>query len=149
MVLKEFRIAHSTLMEHYQFIESHLEGIYAAVCGRPFWDSLREVEKGSLSGAMREIRDVEREKGIRFFSDGEYKQLRQMIERRNYWSHCCYIEMAFDLKTGGPARVADVHQMLQDLQNAEQWRERLFQKKVELLKQTEQLPTIQSPRRIE
>lgn len=34
MVLKEFRINHSTLIERYQFIEAHLEGIYAALFGQ-------------------------------------------------------------------------------------------------------------------
>lgn len=135
MVLKEFRIAHSTLIEHYQFIETHLEGIYAAVSGKPFWDSLKEVEKGSLSGAIREIREIEREKDIQILTDDEHKQLRQLVERRNFWCHCCYYELAFDLQTGGPAKVEDVQRLLQDLQTAEQWREKLFRKKVDLLKE--------------
>ena len=45
MVLKEFRINHSTLIEHYQFIEAHLEGIYAALSGKSFADGIREIEK--------------------------------------------------------------------------------------------------------
>ena len=36
MDLIEFRIAHSTLMEHYQFIERELEGIYAALSRKSF-----------------------------------------------------------------------------------------------------------------
>ena len=56
MVLKEFRIHHSTLIEHYQFIEAHLDGIYAAISGKPFLDGIKEVEKDSLSGVVREIR---------------------------------------------------------------------------------------------
>ena len=63
----------------------------------------------------------------------EYAQLRQIIERRNFWCHCCYFEMAFDLKTGGPARVRDVQILFEDMKTAEQWREQLFQKKLDLL----------------
>ena len=133
MVLKEFRIAHSTLIEHYQFMEAHLEGIYAAVLDKPFRDGIKEIERDSLSGVVREIREMEKEKKFRLFTDEEYDQLRRIIERRNFWCHCCYYELAFDLKTGGPARVRDVQEMLEDLRTAEQWRERLFQKKVELL----------------
>ena len=133
MILKEFRITHSTLIEHYQFIEAHLEGIYAAVSDKPFWDGLKEVERDSLSGVVREIREVEREKGISVFTEDEHKQLRQIIERRNFWCHCCYFELSFDLKTGGPAKVRDVHVLFEDLKTAEQWREQLFQKKIELL----------------
>lgn len=135
MVLKEFRITHSTLIEHYQFIESHLEGIYAAVSDKPFCVGIREIERDSLSGVVREIRELEKEKGIRIFTKEEYAQLRQIIERRNFWCHSCYYELPFDLKTGGPARVTDVHKLFEDLQTAEQWREQLFQKKIGLLKE--------------
>ena len=134
MVLKEFRITHSTLIEHYQFIEAHLEGIYAAVSGKSFAEGIRDVEKDSLGGVIREIKDLEREKKIRVFTEEEYAQLRQIIERRNFWCHCCYFEMAFDLQTGGPARVRDVQVMLEDLKTAEQWRDQLFHKKLSLLK---------------
>ena len=137
MVLKDFRITHSTLIEHYQFIEAHLEGIYAAISDKPFLEGVQEVEKGSLSSAIREVRTAERENGIRVFTDEEYTQLRQIVERRNFWCHCCYFEMSFDLKTGGPARVRDVHTMFEDLKTAEAWREKLFRKKIDLLKKKE------------
>lgn len=133
MVLKEFRITHSTLIEHYQFMESHLEGIYAALSDKPFGDGIREIEKDSLSGVVRELRELEEKKHITIFSGEEYKQLRKVIERRNFWCHCCYYELSFDLKTGAPAKVQDVQDLLEDLKTAEQWREKLFQKKLELL----------------
>lgn len=139
LVLKEFRIAHSTLIEHYQFIEAHLEGIYAAISGKPFADGITEIERNSISGVVREIKDIEKEKGIQVFTEDEYTQLRQMIERRNFWCHCCYFEMAFDHQTGGPAKVRDVQQLFQDLQTAEQWREQLFHKKIDLLKKKPQI----------
>ena len=133
MVLKEFRITHSTLIEHYQFIEAHLEGIYAAISDKSFLDGVKEVERDSLGGVIREIREAEREKGIRVFTEEEYSTLRQITERRNFWCHCCYFELSFDLKTGGPARVRDVQVLFEDLKTAEQWREQLFRKKLELL----------------
>lgn len=49
MNLEEFRIAHSTLMEHYQFVERELEGIYAALSGKPFYFGLMDVEKFGIS----------------------------------------------------------------------------------------------------
>ena len=133
MVLKEFRITHSTLIEHYQFIEAHLEGIYAAILDKPFRDGIKEIERDSLSGVVREIRELEQDKKITVFTDEEYKQLRQIIERRNFWCHCCYFELSFDLKTGAPARVRDVQVLLEDLKTAEVWRERLFKKKLTYL----------------
>ena len=139
MVLKEFRIAHSTLIEHYQFIESHLEGIYAAISGKPFSVGLKEIERDSLSGVIREIREVEQKKNIQVFTNQEYDQLRKIIDRRNFWCHCCYVEMCFDRKSGGPAKVADVQQLLDDMKTAELWREQLFRKKVDMLKKIQVL----------
>ena len=134
MLLDKFRITHSTLIEHYQYIEAHLEGIYAAVAGKSFYEGIKEVEKDSLSGVVREIKEIERERGIRIFSQEEYAQLRQIIEQRNFWCHCCYFEMPFDRQTGGPARVRDVQMLFEDLKTAEQWRDQLFHKKLSLLK---------------
>lgn len=134
MVLKEFRIHHSTLIEHYQFIEAHLEGIYAVISGKPFSDGVKEVEKNSISGVIREIRELEKEKHMQVFSEEEYKILREITERRNFWCHCCYFEMPFDRKTGGPARVRDVQALFEDLKTAEAWRQKLFDRKIELLK---------------
>ena len=135
MTLEEFRITHSTLIEHYQFIEAHLDGIYAAVSDKPFSVGVKEVERDSLSGVIREIRDLEKEKRLRIFSDNAYKQLRQITERRNFWCHSCYFEMAFDLQTGGPAKVRDVQKLFEDLKTAQRWRDELLQKKIALLKE--------------
>lgn len=130
-----FRITHSTLIEHYQYIELHLEGIYAAVCGKPLLEGLKEVEKDGLSGILRDILRVERERDIDVLSDGECEQLRQLFSRRNFWCHSCYHELVFDRKTGGLANIADVELLHRDLETAEQWRDRLDGKKRRLLEQ--------------
>ena len=134
MDLMKFRVAHSTLIEHYQFIEAHLEGIYAAISGKPFLEGVREVERDSIGGVVREIREVEREKKMEIFTEEDYNQLRQIVERRNFWCHCCYFELSFDRESGGLARVRDVQVLLSDMEAAEAWRERLRVKKIELVK---------------
>lgn len=138
MTLEKFRILHSTLIEHYQFIETHLEEIYAAVCGKPLLEGLKDVEKDGMSGILGDILHVERERKIDVLSDEECDRLRQLFQRRNFWCHSCYCTLAFDLKTGGPARAMDARQMLEDLEEAEQWRDRLFRKKIKLLKENEE-----------
>ncbi len=55
MDLKEFRIFHSTVMEHYQFIERELEGIYAALSGKSLYMGLKDVESYSLSKVIRMV----------------------------------------------------------------------------------------------
>ena len=134
MTLEQFRILHSTLIEHYQFIEAHLDGIYAAISGKPFMEGIREVEKDSLSGVIREIRETNKS----VFTEDTYRQLRQIVDRRNFWCHSCYFELSFDLQTGGPAKVRDVQRLFEDLENAKNWREQLLKKKISLLEKQRQ-----------
>jgi hypothetical protein len=135
MTLEKFRILHSTLIEHYQYMEGHLEGLYAVVSEKDFSDALKDVEKDGLAGILRDILRLEREQGIDVLSDEECAQLQDVFTRRNFWCHNCYFDMVFDRQTGGPAKVRDVEQLLQDLKEAEQWRERLLEKKLAFLKQ--------------
>ena len=133
MELNEFRIMHSTLIEHYQYMEGHLEGIYGAISDEPFLVGVRTVEKDSLGEILREIRRLEKDKDIEVFTREEHEQLQLVFQRRNFWCHNCYFDMVFDRKTGGPAKVRDVHQLLQDMKDAEAWRERLFERKLQWL----------------
>ena len=43
--------------------------------------------------------------------------------------------MVFDRETGGPAKVRDVQQLMDDLKAARQWRELLFEKKISLIRE--------------
>ena len=115
MTLEEYRIRHSTLIEQYQWIEFDLEGLYAAISDEPFCEALREIEKDSIGGVVREIKKIEKEKNIVIFSEDEYQELDMLRERRNFWSHACYTE-AYDKITGVPRNA----QMLSaDLRRAE------------------------------
>ena len=121
MTLEEYRIMHSLLIEQYQWIEFDLEGLYAAISDEPFGEAIREIEKDSIGGVVREIRKIEKEKNITVFADEEYQELDMLRERRNFWCHVCYTE-AYDKKTGIPrnAKMLSV-----DLQKAEIFLEHL------------------------
>ena len=106
----------------------------AAVSDKNFADGIKDVEKDSLSGIIREIRELEQEKNINIFTEEECQQLREIINRRNFWCHSCYFELSFDRKTGGLAKVRDVKKLIEDIRDAEYWREALFEKKIEMLK---------------
>lgn len=60
MDLQQFRIAHSTLMEHYQFIERELEGIYAALSGKSLYIGLKDVETFSINKVIRMVQEQEK-----------------------------------------------------------------------------------------
>lgn len=131
MTLERFRILHSTLIEHYQFIEAHLEGIYAAVSGKPLLRGLKDVEKDSIHRILKAIKKIESEKAIVVFTEEEYGYITQILERRNFWCHNCYYDLVFDQKTGDPKNARDIQIMRDDLHEAEGLRERLFKQYLE------------------
>lgn len=128
MNLEKFRIYHSTLIEHYQFIEAHLEGIYAALSGKSLSAGLQDVEKCSLHRLLKEIKELERDKKQSVFTDEEYKRMEKIFQRRNFWCHNCYYDMLFDKKTGGPKKDEDIKAMVSDLHEAAELRDELFEK---------------------
>ena len=121
MTLEEYRIRHSMLIEQYQWIEFDLEGLYAAISDEPFCEALREIEKDSIGGVVREIKKIEKEKNMTIFSDDEYQELDMLRERRNFWSHAWYTE-AYDKNTGVPR---NAQMLLTDLWKAETFLKRL------------------------
>ena len=133
MDLSEFRTAHSIVMEHYQFIEMHLEGIYAALSGRGFYEGLKEVERYNIGRIIIMIQEQEKRHNKRVISDSEYEDLKSIYQRRNFWTHNCYTDMVFDRKTGEPKNETDIRQLYQDIREAEQMRDLLFEKKVKLM----------------
>jgi len=60
MDLYEFRMAHSTVMEHYKFIEMHLEGIYAVLSGKGLYDGLKDVEKYRINKVVKMVQEQEK-----------------------------------------------------------------------------------------
>lgn len=92
MTLEEYRIAHSMLIEQYQWIEFDLEGLFALICGQPFHEAIEEIEKDSIGGVVRDIQKIEEERNITVFFQHEYEELDQIRQRRNFWSHASYTE---------------------------------------------------------
>lgn len=133
MTLEEFRINHSLLIEHYQYIEEHLEGIYAAISGKTLLEGLIDTEKSSLPSIVKGIKAFEKNKSIRIFSNSEYDKLQYIFRRRNFWCHNCYFDLVFDRKTHGLKKDKDIQQLMADLAEAELWREKLYNKKMSLL----------------
>ena len=141
MDLQQFRIAHSTVMEHYQFIERELEGIYAALSGKIFYYGLKDVETYSINKVIQMVQEQEKIHNQKVISDAEYEALKSICLRRNFWTHNCYTEMVFNRKTGGPKKEADIKQLYDDIRIAEQMRELLFNRKIELFNKIKEART--------
>ena len=128
MATDSFRIIHSMLIEHYQFIEAHLESIYSDISGKSYLDGLKDVEKASLSAIVRAIQKLEKEKDLSIFTEEEYAELFRIFQRRNFWCHNCFYDLTFDSKTDELKRPEDMRCMIKDLYEAEAWRKKLFDK---------------------
>ena len=124
MNLEQFRIQHSTLIEHYQFIEAHLEGIYAALSGKSLLDGLADVENDNMNRILNEIKKIEDQNNISVLTKDDLISLREVIARRNFWCHNCYYDLVFDKKTGGLKNFKDIQIMNNDLMEAEKWRQK-------------------------
>ena len=92
MTLDEYRIRHSKLIELYQLIEYDLEDLYAILSEEPFCQVIREIEKDSIGGVVRQIRKLEEQKNIKVFSESQCRELDVTRERRNFWCHACYTD---------------------------------------------------------
>lgn len=133
MDLRDFRLMHSELVEHYQFIEFHLEGIYAALCGDGFCEGLSQVEAHSISRLMKAIRKLEEDRGAPVLTESQWQELAQVNARRNFWCHECYVNLSFDVKTGGLRNISDLRQLVEDRNRASGLRDLLYEKKMGML----------------
>lgn len=127
MTMEKFRMMHSLLIEHYQYIEHHLEGIYALLCGKSFLAGLEEVETSTINRLIQEIKRLEHENGVSIISVSDYEKLEYIRKRRNFWCHNCYVDMVVDVKTGNPKSADFIKTLIADVRDAEQLRENLFQ----------------------
>lgn len=132
MDLKEFRLLHSELVEHYQFIEFHLEGICAVLYGGSIYDGMKQVEKHSISRLIQEVRRLEKGRNVPILTEAEWEEVEQVNQRRNFWCHQCYVDMVFDLHTGGPKRKTDIDRFHSDLARASRLRDLLYERKMDL-----------------
>ena len=133
MTLEEFRLKHSELIEHYQFIEHHLEDIYADVQGeKSFYGGLLDVENDNIPRLVNKLCELQEKTKIPILSEMDCARLDAIRQRRNFWCHNCYVDMSFDAWTNGPKKPADVKQMTMDFIEAKQMREYLFVKKIQL-----------------
>ncbi len=133
MISEDFRLQFSALLEHYQYIELHLEGIYACICGRSFFDSLEDVSNYSLTRLVRELEKVDEGRMVPAFGPADYKRLDELCERRNYWVHNAFVVLAFDPQTGELKYKKDRNALRRDTQEAEWMRDFLYEKKSMLM----------------
>ena len=132
MTLEKFRVNHSRLVEHYQFIEHNLEGIYAAVCGEYFYGGLLNVENDTIKRLLQKIEEIEKENNKKYIPNEMVKRIEKASTRRNFWCHNCYVDLVFKAN-GDLKHEKDAKALADDIREAELLREELFNIKDGLL----------------
>lgn len=132
MTLEKFRLMHSELIEHYQFIEHNLEGIYAVICKKDFVSGLEDVVKSNIGRIVHEIKKIEKEENLSIISQDIYERIESAMERRNFWCHNCYVDMPFK-NNHEPKKQEDINRLIFDMREAEELRIILFEIKSKIL----------------
>ncbi len=130
MIFNEFRRMHSELIEHYQYIEHNLEGLYASICKAPFLIGLREVDKDNISALIRKIDAIQAERQLVILSEEEINRLNAVRDRRNFWCHNCYVTLHLDLAPKGLVDQETAQMLMNDYYEAEEVRQLLFDRKL-------------------
>lgn len=101
MEVKEYRINHSKIIEEYQFIEFHLEGLFALMQGKgnDFKELAHRVENDAMGELIRKVKFLVREcKYDDILTKQDFKNLDQIRDDRNYYCHENFLKTIFDNK---------------------------------------------------
>ena len=99
MELNEYRILHSEIIEQYQLIEFHLEGLFALMQGQGnnFKELAHRVENDAMGELIRKVRFLVKEyKYQDIISKNDFSILDQVRDDRNYYCHENFLENRAD-----------------------------------------------------
>ena len=95
MEIKEYRIIHSEIIEQYQLIEFHLEGLFAIMLesDNNFLELAHRVENDAMGELIRKVRFLVKEyKYQDILTKDDFKILDQIRDDRNYYCHENFLE---------------------------------------------------------
>lgn len=116
MELNEYRILHSQIIEQYQLIEFHLEGLFALMQGQGnnFEELAHRVENDAMGELIRKVRFLIKERKHQdVITKHDFNDLDRIRDDRNYYCHENFLSNITDnYKTNRTTTIA------QDLQLA-------------------------------
>lgn len=88
----EFRIAHSKIIEEFQWLEWTLKNMYSKLIEGHYPECFDEVAEKPLGELIKKLKDVEEQNKTHYLTDKDYINLKKIKDMRNYWCHNCYVE---------------------------------------------------------
>ena len=108
---------------HCQAIEHDIKLIYAGMKAGDMYDNLDMItkKKMTLGTVLKNLKSVDRSDDKWFFSDGDYKLLKQITNIRNHWAHKAYCEFIYSRNNDDfirqARRLENDHNRLEKLSN--------------------------------
>lgn len=99
MESNEYRILHSQIIEQYQLIEFHLEGLFALIVsdGDNFEELARRVENDAMGELIRKVRFLVKEfKFSDLLTKDDFATLERIRDDRNFYCHENFLENKTD-----------------------------------------------------
>lgn len=99
MNINEYRIIHSKIIEQYQLIEFHLEGLFALMQGQGsnFEELTHRVENDAMGELIRKVRFLVKEyKYNDILTKNDFSTLERIRDDRNYYCHENFLENRTD-----------------------------------------------------
>lgn len=95
MDYEEFKILHSEVIMCCQCLENDIKWIYSYMKkGNPF-QNFDDLEKKTFGQIVRELRKLDYSDDKPYISKSDYDFLENLVEKRNYWCHQCYVDFLY------------------------------------------------------
>ena len=93
--LNEFHLYIGETVMFCQRIEHDIKLIYAGMCRGDFNENYKEIEKETLGKMVKMLESLDNSDNSPYFSENDYKLLREITEKRNHWAHKAYCEFIY------------------------------------------------------
>ena len=103
-----------------------LKGICAELLAdeeRGWFERLSDYETDPFGLLIQKIKDIQNQKKVVLFTEDEFKILKGLKERRNFWAHQCFggLNPITFSKAGTVKSIWDEQKVMSDLDDAIEW----------------------------
>lgn len=96
MNFEEFKSFYALTMMFYQRIEHDIKLIYAFMLKGDADDNLDSIENETLGVMIRALEKLDYSDNKPFINKDDYRFLKRICDRRNYWAHQAFIDFIYD-----------------------------------------------------
>ena len=96
MNFEEFKNFYVLTMMFYQRIEHDIKLIYAFMLKGDAGDNFDSIENETLGTMIRALEKLDYSDNKPFISKDDYRFLKRICDRRNYWVHQAFIDFIYD-----------------------------------------------------